>query len=275
MRIGTLNTETKKYILLGVLNVTPDSFSDGGSFLKPEKALDHAKKLLEAGVDIIDIGAESSRPGSDSVSCDEEQRRLLPIVEGIRSFSSIPLSIDTTKSKVAKKALECGANMINDISAGLHDQQMFEVVRQYEVPICLMHMRGTPKTMQENLNYEDVVREVFAFLQSRMQLAMEAGIKKENIMLDPGIGFGKSAEDDVRLLQNIESFLELSQNILIGTSKKKFMGKLLHLALEQREESTLATLSFAWKKGAKFLRVHDVEKAKRYLDMYCLLEGEG
>lgn len=259
--------------IMGILNVTPDSFSDGGCFLEKESAITHALALEEEGADIIDIGGESSRPGSEPVSPVEEMDRVLPVIEGIRKHSSIPLSIDTTKAIVAAKALEAGANFINDISAGTFDPEMFSVAARSKVPLCLMHMRGTPKNMQENPHYENVVAEVCAFLKERIDVAISAGIPKENIWIDPGIGFGKRLEDNLHLLTSIPSLRALEVKTLIGTSRKSFIGRLLGDPCLRRDdrigqdrlEGSLASLVRPILDGVDMVRVHDVRATKRFL----------
>lgn len=270
MKIGTLALDAKYPVLMGIVNATPDSFSDGGKYEKPSAAIDHAIELVEDGADIIDLGGESTRPGACPVSAPEELRRVMPVIEGIRRRSSIPISIDTTKASVASRALDAGADMINDISAGRCDPEMFALVAQRGVPICLMHMQGEPRTMQLSPRYDDVVGEIRAFLGTAIDRAVTAGVDRGKVIVDPGIGFGKSAEDNVVILKNLKVFLELEAPILIGTSRKSFMGKLLGYDVEDRLEATLATLTCAVDRGGSLLRVHDVGAARRFLDMYRL-----
>lgn len=254
--------------IMGILNVTPDSFYDGGQFTDPHRALSQAFRMIEEGADIIDVGGESSRPGSAPVTADEELRRVIPILEGIRQRSPIPLSIDTTKVRVALRALEAGAGMINDISAGRFDPEMLAVAASKGVPICLMHMKGTPKTMQENPHYDDVVQEVCNFFEERVRAAHRAGISPDKIYIDPGIGFGKHLKDNMRLLRDLRAFTKFGKEILIGTSRKTFIGKLLgDLPPEERLEGTLATLAIAWRNGANVLRVHDVGATKKFFSV--------
>lgn len=257
--------------LMGILNVTPDSFSDGGRYFSIEAALKHALQLVAEGADIVDVGGESTRPGSEPVSTSEELARVLPVIQALRARSSVRISIDTTKAKVAAEALSAGANMINDVSAGLLDPEMFAVAKQYAAELCLMHMRGTPQTMQQNTRYHDVVKEVCDYLRERANMAMQVGVAAEKILLDPGIGFGKSPEDNVKLLQHTQMFVQLGFPVLIGTSRKSFIGKLLQLELEERLEAGLATMSYAWQQGAQLFRVHDVAATKRYFDMLVIL----
>lgn len=281
MRIGTYTLDPKSPALMGIVNVTPDSFSDGGHFLDPHVAIDHAFKLVGEGADIIDVGGESSRPGAVPISADEELRRVMPVIEGIRQASTVPISIDTTKSTVAKAALDSGADMINDISAGRFDPQMLPLAADREVPICLMHMQGEPRTMQAAPHYNDIIGEIRDFLCDAIRRAEAKGVDKAKIIIDPGIGFGKTAEDNVTVLKNLSNFqfpglgsrVPGSENptaILIGTSRKSFIGKLLGFDIEKRLEATLATLAIALDGGASILRVHDVGPARRFVDAYLL-----
>lgn len=257
--------------IMGILNVTPDSFSDGGRFLEKSGAVNHALQMIEEGADIIDIGGESSRPGSDPVSENDELSRVLPVIEGIRRNSDIPLSIDTTKSAVARRAIEAGADMINDISAGRFDPAILDVAAAEDVPICLMHMKGTPKDMQKNPSYNDLMGDIESFLRNAVKKAEEAGIKPEKIIIDPGIGFGKTPQDNVEILKNLSILKRLNKVILIGPSRKSFIGNLLNLTVDNRLEASLATLQFAYQNGASIFRVHDVAPARRFLSMVEIL----
>ena len=210
---------------MGILNVTPDSFSDGGKFIQTDSALRQTELMIEEGADIIDIGGESTRPGSDPVSAEEQIQRVIPVIKAIRQcFSEIILSIDTTSSLVAETALMAGANIINDVSAGLNDSRILKLAAKHAAPIILMHSQGNPKTMQNNPHYEDVVNEVVAFLKTRIDAALAAGISKEAIAIDPGIGFGKRKQDNLSLLANLDSFVALGFPVLLGASRKRFMG---------------------------------------------------
>lgn len=248
---------------MGVINITPDSFYDGGFFNDEGKAIERGLKLASAGADIIDIGGESTRPGSESVSEEEELQKTIPVISGIRKQSDILISIDTTKSNVARAALDAGANIINDISALRFDAQMASIAVKYEAPVILMHMKGTPKTMQVNPEYEDVLSEVKSFLHDRIKIAMDCGIKKEKIIIDPGIGFGKRFEDNIALINNLHVFNELNRPVLVGPSRKSFIGKILDLPPQQRLEGTISTAVLSVIHGAHILRVHDVESIKR------------
>nr|BAL52667.1 dihydropteroate synthase [uncultured Acetothermia bacterium]BAL59278.1 dihydropteroate synthase [Candidatus Acetothermum autotrophicum] len=258
----------KRTLIMGILNVTTDSFSDGGKFFSFESALARARQLIREGADIIDIGGESTRPGAEPVPTEEELRRVIPVIRAIRQESSVPISIDTYKAAVAQAALEAGANIINDISALRFDPQMVRVVADARVPVVLMHMLGTPKTMQQNPVYRDVVREIKEFLAERIAFAREHGIEK--IMIDPGIGFGKTVAHNVEILRRLGELRELQCPILIGTSRKSFIGRLGSttsepLPLDQRLEGTIASTVIAVLHGAQIARVHDVAPLKRAL----------
>ncbi|MFH0799744.1 MAG: dihydropteroate synthase [Pseudomonadota bacterium] len=259
---------------MGIVNATPDSFSDGGSFSDASAAIEHALRLAGEGADIIDVGGESTRPGAWPVAVDEEQRRAIPVIEGIRRWSKVPISIDTTKSAVASRALQAGADMINDISAGRFDPEMLPLAAKARVPICLMHMRGEPRTMQMAPHYDNLMDEIRAFLSDAIRRAIAAGVARDNIIVDPGIGFGKRAEDNLNILKDLRQLEAVEVPILIGTSRKSFIGKMLGLEVNERLEATLATLAAAVDQGASILRVHDVAPARRFLDMHLLLRKE-
>jgi dihydropteroate synthase len=248
---------------MGVLNITPDSFSDGGKFLKVEDAVKQGIKISEEGADIIDIGGESTRPGSDPATIEEELSRVIPVIEILSKEIDVPVSIDTYKSEVAKRALEAGAEMINDISALRFDPEMKEVAAEYQVPIVLMHIKGTPKNMQENPYYENVIKEIIEYLRESIQMANDGGIEEKNIIIDPGIGFGKRLEDNLNILKNLKKFSILNCPILVGPSRKSFIGKILDLSVEERLEGSLAALAVAIMNGANIVRVHDVKESKR------------
>ncbi|RKY58236.1 MAG: dihydropteroate synthase [Candidatus Latescibacterota bacterium] len=254
-------------LIMGVLNVTPDSFSDGGLFLRTEDAVRRAEEMAQEGADIIDIGGESSRPGAEPVPLEEELRRVIPVVREVAQRLSVPISVDTYKAEVARRALEEGASIVNDISALRFDPDMAEVVARRRAPVVLMHMKGTPRDMQRNPYYEDVLGEVEGFLKERKEAAVGMGIPEENIILDPGIGFGKRVQDNLQLLKNLDRLVALGSPVLVGTSRKSFIGAVLDLPVEERLEGTLATLVLAVAKGAKILRVHDVRPAVRVVRM--------
>jgi dihydropteroate synthase len=256
--------------LMGILNVTPDSFSDGGQFNDLNTGLQHAQKMLAQGVDIIDIGGESTRPGSDPVSAAEQIARVIPIISGIRTEldSEIPISIDTTLSEVAAAALDVGATMINDISGGLHDSQILQLAALRKVPIILMHCQGTPKTMQDNPYYEEVVAEVKTHLQQRVFAALSAGVPAQHIFLDPGIGFGKRKQDNLQLLAHLDALVEMGYPILLGTSRKRFMGTLCDVhEPSDLVTATAVTTALGVMAGVQLFRVHDVKENRQAIDV--------
>ncbi len=246
---------------MGILNVTPDSFSDGGKFLDHQSAVEHALRMVEEGADFIDIGGESSRPGSDPISIEEEIRRTVPVIESIASRVSVPISIDTYKSEVARRALEAGATIVNDISAMTMDEQMPEVVARHNATVILMHMKGMPKTMQIEPSYINVVDEVKEYLADRIKLARSFGI--EQIIVDPGIGFGKTLQHNLELIKRLSVFRQLGVPVLVGPSRKSFIGTILDLPVEERLEGTAAAVSACVLNGAHIVRVHDVRAMVR------------
>ncbi len=248
---------------MGVVNVTPDSFSDGGRYFDKDEAIKKGLHLVEEGSDIIDIGGESTRPGSQSIPSEEEILRTIPIITALRERTDVLISIDTTKSEVAKAALDAGADIINDISALRFDPRMAPLVAQEDVPVILMHMKGTPKTMQVNPTYEDVLHEVKVFLEESIDKAQASGIKKEKIIIDPGIGFGKRLKDNLALINNLHILEELERPILVGVSRKSFIGTILDSPPEERLEGTIASAILSVIHGAHILRVHDVASVKR------------
>jgi dihydropteroate synthase len=258
--------ESKTHIM-GVLNVTADSFSDGGRFLKHQDAIAQGMRMVEQGADIIDVGGESTRPGSDPISLKEELSRVIPVISALSQQTEVPISIDTYKSEVAKRALDAGAQMINDISALRFDPEMKKIAKEYDVPIVLMHIKGTPKDMQQNPWYEDVIGEISEYLNESIKMAQEAGIDKGKIIIDPGIGFGKRLEDNLNILKNLGKFSILGCPILIGCSRKSFIGRILELPVEERLEGSLAALAASVMNGASMVRVHDVEESKRVTRM--------
>tara|TARA_Y100000768_G_scaffold388515_1_gene384890 strand:+ start:5352 stop:6203 length:852 start_codon:yes stop_codon:yes gene_type:complete len=255
----------KPYLLMGILNVTPDSFSDGGQFLKVENAFAHSVKMIVEGADIIDIGGESTKPFADPVSTDEELSRVIPVIEKIRSEYDILISIDTTKSKVAEEAITAGANIINDVSAMEIDENMLQVAKNYNSPIIMMHMKGIPKNMQNNPTYDHLITEIKDYLSSRVKCAINAGINKKNIIIDPGIGFGKSVEHNFEIINNLDSFVDLGFPVLLGASRKSFIGLTLNVEEEDRLEGSITANVIGLQKGAKIFRVHDVLAAKKSL----------
>jgi len=251
---------SERTLVMGILNVTPDSFSEGGRFFDTDQATKHAAWMVADGADILDVGGESTRPGSDPVPADEEIRRVLPVIERIvQTNPGVPISIDTRKAEVADRALGAGATIVNDVSAG-GDPEMFEVVRKHDAAIVLMHMKGEPKTMQQSPEYEDVVGEVHEFLRERIEAAEFAGIDAERIAIDPGIGFGKNLEDNLELMRRIDAFLDLGRPVLVGPSRKRFIGTILDAPEDERVEGTVGSVAWLVSRGAHVARVHDVRE---------------
>jgi dihydropteroate synthase len=244
---------------MGVVNVTPDSFSDGGLFLDADVAVEHGLRLTAEGADILDVGGESTRPGAASVSVDEELRRVVPVIERLASDGRARLSIDTTKVAVARAALDAGASLVNDVSAFRFDPGMAALVAETDVGCCLMHMLGEPRTMQEDPRYDDVVSEVKAFLEERLAFAVSEGVDEERVWLDPGIGFGKTVEHNLELLRRLDEIVAIGRPVVVGTSRKSFLGKLAGGRDEgERLPGTIATNVLALERGASVFRVHDV-----------------
>lgn len=252
--------------VFGILNVTPDSFSDGGKYLSAEQAVKKGIELFNDGADIVDIGGESTRPGSDPVSEEEEIRRILPVINGILNWNSEAIiSVDTTKAAVALEALKAGAKVINDISGFKFDEKILEVTKQFNAAYVLMHIQGEPKTMQSNPGYNEVVSEIYDLLLSKVEFAKKAGLK--NIIIDPGIGFGKRTSDNYEIIKRLQEFKGIGQPIMVGLSKKSFLGKALNLNVDEREEPTLIAETIAIKNGARFIRTHNVKKAKYAIEL--------
>ena len=245
-------------LLMGIVNVTPDSFSDGGCYFDCEAAVAHAIRLVEEGADLLDIGAESTRPGAVPIDTTEELRRLIPVVTRVAKAVSVPISVDTSKACVAKAAIEAGAAIVNDVTALRGDPAMVDVVTQAEAGLVLMHMKGSPQTMQEVQQYRDVVEEVAAFLSERAQHAIERGIARNRIILDPGIGFGKVLVQNLDLLAHLPRFTQLGYPLLVGPSRKSFIGQLTGQPVQDRVWGTAAVVALAVEQGAQILRVHDV-----------------
>ncbi len=252
-------TRQRLPLLMGILNVTPDSFSDGGQFNAMDQAVARALQMEADGADIIDIGGESTRPGSEGVTLDEELRRTIPVIRELAQKLRIPISIDTTKSEVARQALDAGAEIVNDISGLTFDHAMMDVCREADAGICLMHIQGTPQTMQQNPHYEDVVSEVSEFLQQQVDRCLMAGILAERMCVDPGIGFGKTADHNLQLLKAIPRLqAELQRPVLIGHSRKRFLSKILGRSVEERESGTVGVSIALAQLGVDILRIHDV-----------------
>jgi dihydropteroate synthase len=254
--------------VMGILNATPDSFSDGGRYADAESALAHAREMAAAGADIIDIGGESTRPGARPVAEEEELRRIIPLIERLSAELSVPISVDTYKSSVAKKALAAGARIVNDISGLRFSPDMADVVAGSGAAVVIMHIKGTPRDMQRDPVYDDVVGEVMACLEEGLELAARAGVDREKIFIDPGIGFGKTLEHNLALLDRLDEFQALGRPIVLGTSRKKFIGAVLNVpAPEQRVDGTAATVALGIERGARVVRVHDVARMAQVAKM--------
>jgi dihydropteroate synthase len=255
----------KRTLLMLILNVTQDSFSDGGLFFDKGNAVSYGLKMVEEGADIIDIGGESTRPGSKRIELEEELRRVVPVIESIAKEVDVPISIDTYKSTVAERAIEAGAEIINDIS-GLHfDPALAKVAAKGNIPLILMHIRGTPETMQKNVHYDSLFSEILQYLRDSIQRAESAGLDPGQIIIDPGIGFGKTLEDNLLILRNLYEFRILGKPILLGTSRKSFIGKILNAEVDDRLEGTLSSMAIGVLNGAHIIRSHDVLQAKKAL----------
>lgn len=244
--------------IMGILNITPDSFSDGGTLLEKEAVAARIQEMLQAGVDILDVGGESTRPFADPVSEQEELERVIPVIELIRTMTDLPVSIDTTKAVVAEKALAAGATIVNDISALRHDPNMLRVFKSFDGPVVIMHMQGTPGTMQVEPHYDDVVEEILEFFKERIDWLVNNGVSKERIVVDPGIGFGKTVKHNLTILKNTARFKETGCPVLIGHSRKSFIGKVLDLDVDKRDCATAMISMYLAGAGADYLRVHDV-----------------
>ncbi|MBI2675395.1 MAG: dihydropteroate synthase [Candidatus Aenigmarchaeota archaeon] len=260
MRIGNTVFDFKKTYICGVLNVTPDSFSDGGLFMEEKKAIEHAKQLVADGADIIDIGGESSRPGSEPVSAEEELRRVKPVIQSIRKQADVPISIDTCKPEVAEECISLGADVVNDIT-GLASEVMADVVSRHGVAAVLMHMKGRPRDMQLSPAYENVIKEIFDFFEVRLEKASELGIDK--IIIDPGLGFGKTAGHNISIIRNLHAFTKLGRPVMVGPSRKSFIGSIAGGAPSERLEGTIASCAISVINGANIVRVHDVKECKK------------
>lgn len=257
---GPRRLEFETPAIMGILNITPDSFSDGGRYFSWSAALNRAKEIIQEGADIIDVGGESSRPGSEPVSLEDELQRVVPMVKALRQFSQAAISVDTTKAEVARRSLEAGADVINDISALRFDREMVAVVRDFGALVVLMHMLGEPKTMQQAPYYDDCVEEIFRFFEERVEFCLGQGISRDRIILDPGIGFGKRLEDNIEILNHLERFRQIDFPLMIGTSRKSFIGLITGVkdAPEKRIGGSIASALLGMQNGADILRVHDV-----------------
>ena len=249
----------RRTLVMGILNVTPDSFSDGGAYAAPDAAVEAALEMAEAGADLIDIGGESTRPGAQRIGAEVQIERVLPVIQRLVGRVDAVLSIDTTRAEVARTALDAGVTLINDISGGTDDPAMLPLAAQRGAPIVLMHMQGQPATMQVDPQYADVVAEVKQYLKNRLEAAIEAGVNREKVLLDPGIGFGKTADHNLALLQELRQFTELGRPLLLGTSRKGFVGRITgETEASQRLMGTAATVAWCATNGAAIVRVHDV-----------------
>jgi len=255
-----LNLDQRTHIM-GILNVTPDSFSDGGLFFEADKAIEHGLEMARDGADIIDVGGESTRPYSRRISAGEEIDRVIPVIKGLCKELSIPISIDTYKAEVAREALASGASVVNDISALRFDPQMGPITAQADVPLILMHIKGTPEVMQDNPTYEDLISEILDFLKDAMERARAAGIREDLIMVDPGIGFGKTFDHNLIIIKELSRFEALQRPIVLGTSNKAFIGHVLNKEAHERDTGTMATIAAGVMNGAHIVRAHSVKKA--------------
>lgn len=260
-------------LLMGIVNVTPDSFYDGGRYLEPAQARDHALKLIEAGADLLDFGAESTRPGSLAIDEQEERRRLIPAIEAVAKVLQVPLSVDTSKAAVARAALDAGATIVNDVTALRRDPAMARLVADSGAGIVLMHMQGTPSTMQQAPQYEDVVEEVAQFFQERIRYAETQGIAGRQIILDPGIGFGKLLVNNLDLLAQLSTLTKLGYPVLVGPSRKAFIGQLTDQSVDERLWGTAAAVAVAVSRGAHILRVHDVRAMRDVVKVAAAIAG--
>lgn len=273
LTIGNKQFDLSRAIVMGILNVTPDSFSDGGKFDRVEHAVEHALRMQQEGADIIDIGGESTRPGAQAVSVDEELERVLPVIRAIRQQSAIPLSIDTSKAEVMRAAVAEGADMVNDVNA-LQASGAVEVCAELAVPVCLMHMQGQPGTMQQEPRYDDVVKEVADFLLQRYQQCVAAGIAPDRIVIDPGFGFGKTLQHNLDLLNGLDAICGLELPVLVGISRKSMLGAILDKPVEDRLYAGIAAAVIAYTRGARLFRVHDVAPTRDALAVCDALQNK-
>ena len=271
LRAGRFSLPLDRPLIMGVVNVTPDSFSDGGRFFGTQQALEHARVLIEEGADILDIGGESSRPGAEPVGLDEELRRVMPVLEQLAQMP-VPVSVDTCKPEVMRCAIAAGAAMVNDINA-LREPGALEAVAQSQAAVCLMHMQGEPRSMQRDPQYEDVVAEVTAFLAQRVDAAQQAGIARERIVIDPGFGFGKNTGHNLGLLRGLHKIAGLGQPVLVGLSRKSLFGKITGKPVADRVSASVAAALLAVERGAALVRVHDVAATRDALLVLNAIEG--
>jgi len=260
-------------LVMGVVNVTPDSFSDGGQFLDSRKAIEQGKRLAHEGADILDIGGESTRPGAEPVDAEAECRRVLPVIEALAKEAGVPISIDTSKAEVARRALGAGATILNDVTALRSDPEMAAVAADSGVPVVLMHMQGTPRSMQENPHYDDLMSEIVAYLRQGMAIAVEAGVREEQLITDPGIGFGKTLEHNLEILRRLPQLRSLGRPVLLGTSRKSLIGAVLGVPVGERLLGSAATVAFGIARGAHIVRVHDVAAMRQVAQMTDAMLG--
>ena len=264
----------RRPLLMGIVNVTADSFYDGGRYARSEQAVAHALDLVEQGADILDIGGESTRPGATPIDEEVELAHVIPVVAELARRTPVPISIDTTKAEVARRGLDCGASIINDVSALRWDPAMASIIARAGAAVVLMHMQGTPQTMQQSPQYDDVVRDVRQFLQARLQVALEAGISRSNIILDPGFGFGKLVSHNLVLLRQLSSLSTLGCPLLVGLSRKGFIGQIIDRPVQDREWGTAAAVALAVERGAKIIRVHDVAMMADVVKLTVALDSQ-
>jgi len=273
LQLNKHSYDLNRPLVMGILNISPDSFSDGGQYLDFDEALKRAETMIEEGVDIIDIGGESTRPGSDPVSVDEELKRITPIIKALKKNSKIIISVDTYKPRVMEQVIDMGVAMINDVFA-LQQPGAIDIIKKSNVGICLMHMQGTPKTMQVNPTYKDVVNEVKSFLEERAHSLIAEGVDSERIILDPGFGFGKTFEHNITLLQNLESFQSLEFPLLVGLSRKSFIRKILSGDHDDHLSGSISAAILSILKGAKIVRVHDVKETQSAIKIMQIAQGK-
>jgi dihydropteroate synthase len=247
--------------VMGILNVTPDSFSDGGQFFRRERAIEQGLAMAQDGADVIDVGGESTRPYSERITKEEELDRVIPVIEGLKKELRIPISVDTLKAEVAREALRAGASMVNDISALRFDPGMTAVVAEANIPVILMHMMGTPDTMQDKPVYTNVIQEIIDFLEAAVDRAVQGGIRREMVIVDPGIGFGKTFDHNLEIIRELGRFRCLGRPVVVGSSRKAFIGHILNRPADERDTGTMATVAAAVMNGAHMVRVHDVRRA--------------
>lgn len=267
LRAGAFELSLDRVLIMGILNVTPDSFSDGGLWFDPERGVEHALEMVDQGAEIIDVGGESTRPGAEDVSLDEELRRVIPVIETLARETDVPLSIDTRKAEVARRAVEAGACIVNDTLGEESDERIWQVAAETSAALVFMHSRGTPATMRSMTAYANVVEDVTTFLAERAKAIQEAGVPSDSLVLDPGFGFAKTAEQSLTLLHHLDRVVDIGYPVLSGTSRKSFIGAVLDLPEDERVEGTAATVAWSVMRGARMVRVHDVAQMTRVVRM--------